>query len=266
MTPFTDLLARLAPDAAAQHIDLPEDWLQGRTTYGGLTAALCLQSVLNTVPDLPPLRSAQFAFLGPATGRLSLRPQTLRQGKSATFVAVDAEGEAGVAARAMLCFAAARPSQFDHRDVTPPDASHWDACPDFFGTAARPNFTRHFETRLADMSGQRGGSPALTVWARHVDGKAGGAFAALAALGDTLPPPALAVAATRFPISTMTWSFDVLDDAPDSASGWWLLHSKAESIVHGYSSQIMTLWNDIGQPVLRGRQTVAIFDAKPAAG
>jgi hypothetical protein len=50
---------------------------QGRTTYGGCSAALCLEAAKRLLRDqrhssgaaeLPPLRSAQVAFVGPAGG------------------------------------------------------------------------------------------------------------------------------------------------------------------------------------------------------
>ena len=52
-------------------LDAPPSWSQGRTLYGGMTAALCWAAVGRSVPGLPPVRSAQFTFdraeaVGPA--------------------------------------------------------------------------------------------------------------------------------------------------------------------------------------------------------
>ena len=63
-------------------ITITEDWMQGRTTYGGLSAALCLQTVINEFPDLPPLRSAQINFIGPAGGEVTICNTVMRIGKS----------------------------------------------------------------------------------------------------------------------------------------------------------------------------------------
>ncbi|MGD9799873.1 MAG: acyl-CoA thioesterase domain-containing protein, partial [Parvularculaceae bacterium] len=49
-----------------------DNWLQGRTVYGGMTAALCLEAAQRAVPGLPPLRSAQVSFIGPAEGDLEI--------------------------------------------------------------------------------------------------------------------------------------------------------------------------------------------------
>ena len=67
-TPFSQLIAAMRTRGDEYTIDLPADWLQGRTAYGGLSASLCLEAALRAHIDLPPLRSAQFCFIGPATG------------------------------------------------------------------------------------------------------------------------------------------------------------------------------------------------------
>jgi hypothetical protein len=61
------------------------------------------------------------------------------------------------------------------------------------------------------------------------------------------------------PISTMTWSLDILSDAPATKEGWWLIGSKTETSHQGYSTQTMMVWNADLQPVIAHRQNVAIF-------
>ena len=58
MTPFSSMLGTMTRSEDDFAITLPPDWLQGRTAYGGLSAALCVQAALRAHPDLPPLRSA----------------------------------------------------------------------------------------------------------------------------------------------------------------------------------------------------------------
>ncbi len=110
MIDFTALMASMAADGETSSVTATEDWLQGRTIYGGLTAAFCLESVAQHFDELPPLRSAQFSFVGPASGTVMIRPTILRRGKSTVFVGVDLFGEAGLATRATLCYGMARPS------------------------------------------------------------------------------------------------------------------------------------------------------------
>ena len=86
-TSFARLIAGFDP---ARPFDVPADWLQGRTVYGGLMTALALQAALRNGPtDLPTLKSAQVSFIGPATEALTFHPQVLRQGKSVVSMSVD---------------------------------------------------------------------------------------------------------------------------------------------------------------------------------
>ena len=57
----------------------------------------------------------------------------------------------------------------------------------------------------------------------------------------------------------MTWALDFLSYDIETEGGWWLIRASAESVLNGYSSQAMTVWNSIGKPVLVGRQNIAIF-------
>jgi len=61
------------------------------------------------------------------------------------------------------------------------------------------------------------------------------------------------------PISSMTWMVNILREKPVTTDGWWLLQSRAESAVEGYSSQDMLAWNRDGELVIAGRQSVAVF-------
>ena len=89
MTEFSELMQGVRRDGAAWQVSVSDDWIQGRTIYGGLDAAICLETAQREFADLPPLRSAQFAFIGPATGKLRMTPSELRRGKSTVFAGVD---------------------------------------------------------------------------------------------------------------------------------------------------------------------------------
>jgi len=57
----------------------------------------------------------------------------------------------------------------------------------------------------------------------------------------------------------MTWMAEFLTDEITTTEGWFLAHHEAQATKDGYSSQSMRLWNRSGEPVLIGRQTVAVF-------
>ena len=259
MTSYTDLIAAMTATDTGFVAQVTDDWRQGRTTYGGLSAALCLEAAIRATPDAPPLRSGQFAFIGPAAGALSIRAEVLRRGKSTLFMGVDLVGEQGLATRAILTFGAARESRLDHRDLAAPVVPRAADCPDFFPNGTGPNFTQQFEFKLAGGTPiGTSGAPDFLVWIRHKD-PAARSLAALVALADALPPPAVTLFPERAPISTMTWSLDVLAEPPADDDGWRLMKSRADTVLEGYSAQDMTVWDSAGTPLIVARQNVAVF-------
>src|ERR1700722_12584195 len=63
---------------------VPDDWLQGRSLFGGLQVALALRALRGIVPAELPLRVLQTTFVAPVTGALEIRPRLLRVGKGTT--------------------------------------------------------------------------------------------------------------------------------------------------------------------------------------
>jgi len=259
MPTLGDIVAGLESDDGVYRTDTPEGWTQGRTLYGGLTAALAIASAKRAFPDLPPLRSAQIAFVGPASGALTFRPQLLRQGRSATIVAVVCEGENGIAARAMFTFAAARESLVRHDHAPAPAVARPEDCPPFFDGPFRPGFSPNFDYRLAAGARPLSGAaePEFTVWVRLNDEAGVDPEVALLAIADAPPPAAFVAFPQAGPVSTMTWTLDV--DQPLSGGGWRLIRSASEQAGGGYSLQDMAVWDDTGRRIAAGRQMVALF-------
>lgn len=260
MTPFSTLLDSLAPTPDGYAVTPGEDWRQGRTLYGGASAALALAACARAAPDLPPLRSAQIAFVGPAAGPLLARPEMLRQGRSAVFMGCDLIGEQGLATRAIFCFGAARDSAFDRRAQDAPAAPAPEDCPALFGRGPGPAFSQHFDVRRAGDGGLlEGGTPRYLLWGRHKDPAARADAASLLALADAPPPAAMVAFTAPAMISTMTWMVDLLDPEALARPGWRLLQAEAETLREGYSAQAMAAWGEDGAPLLLARQTVAVF-------
>ncbi|RJF86908.1 thioesterase family protein [Oleomonas cavernae] len=261
MTPFSTLVAAIALSTDGYTVTLPDDWLQGRTAYGGLSAALCYEAASRAFTDLPPLRSAQFCFIGPAGGTVTIVPTILRQGRSTVFVSVDLMAESGLAARALLSFGAARESAFDYSDLAMPAVAAPEQCESFFGGRPGPSFAKHFDSRLAGGFRPITGAPEpdMLLWLRHFDEATPNDLTALIALADAAPPAAMTQFTTPAPISTMTWSIDMLAPAPADDSGWRLMRTTAESTMAGYSAQAMMIWGPGGEPLMVARQNVAIF-------
>lgn len=259
-------------------LPLPPQWQQGRTAYGGITTATALAAARATMPQgLPALRSAQVSFIGPASGRLQYQVQPLRAGKSVTSVGVDVSGREGLAARLTLLFAQDRPSRVIHNFSERPGVRGPEsyATLDAAGLAAAiprppfvemdvgaivPAFMANFELRPAAGALPVSGSanPEMVAWIRHLDARDVDPVVALVALADALPPAAFTAYRRPAPVSSMNWSFDLLGAPP--AGHWFLLRSASEHAAHGYSSQHMQVWDLDGRLLMRGRQSVALFE------
>ncbi len=259
---YSALIASLSKnDAEIWRTHIPANWLQGRTTYGGLSAALCHQVGKTLARDMP-LRSAQIAFVGPAGGDVSLQAEILRAGKSSTYVGVDLMGEGGLATRATFVFGAARlegktmASGLIAPDVAAPNVSN-QMFPDRVGPVFISNFDVELISGALPMSA--GNNPENLYWMRHRDEAAPADITSLLALGDAPPPVGMSFYDGPLRISSMNWSIDVLSDDFVSDGNWFLSRAVAQTLNHGYSSQDMTLWNRKGAPIMASRQTIAIF-------
>ena len=261
MTPIRDILAAAVPIENGFRAEIPTDWLQGRTAYGGLSSALALHAAQGIERDLPPLRSAQVSFIGPLSGAVSVTATKLRRGRTAAFIQADIVSEAGLGFRAMFVFMAEQPSRvelagrLDSRVPPPaPDAKLYTG-PDEFFTG---NF--NFFDLKEDADGTPLGEAEWLRWARLRDHAEIDPMVEVLALGDALPPAAFKLFGKEFvPLSSVTWIVNLLTPTPMTTDGWWLLSAESQHAVKGGSSQTMMLWNADGVPVAQGMQSVAIF-------
>ena len=165
MTTYTELLASLRPnDDHSIDAHIPDSWMQGRTTYGGLTAALSLQGALQLVDDIP-IRSAQVAFVGPVGGDIKIRPTLLRRGKNTAFVSVDVVAESGVTAQSIFAFGARRESSLHFDDMPKPKTRAPEEIESFFNAdRPRPGFTQNFDMLIENGARPISGSKEKVDW------------------------------------------------------------------------------------------------------
>jgi len=242
-------------------IALPDlnQWTQGRTLYGGASALIAYTHAVRAFADLPPLRSAQIGFVAPALDSLELDARIVRKGKNVTQLRSEIYSQGQLALSALFLFGAEREANALHPSAPiadlppPPDRAE----PAMSGKG--PAFLQHnFELRYA--SDQRGpGAPVVRRWARLKDREGLDPVAELVLLGDVLPPGAMRAMQRPGPISSINWSFNLLDPAPQTSEGWWLTENASTAAGHGYSSERLRLWNASGAQMLDGLQCVAIF-------
>lgn len=255
------LLATAARDGEAWAHHVGPEWMQGRTAYGGVSAALALDAVMRDHPGDAPLRTAQIGFVGPVGGETRTLSRLLRASKSSRFVSADLSSEQGYGTHALFSFMSPRAIHIDHATVPVPVIGEPDALQSVPDHPMRPAFTRHLDMRPADGPGFGHGKSEgeILTWVRWNDQPGCDAHVALLALADALPPAALPLFTEFGPLSSSTWICHFLIDQPETDDGWWLLRSHTRQVQRGFSAQTMYLWNSRRELVAVGGQGVAIY-------
>lgn len=240
---------------------IPDDWHQGRTAYGGLSAALAL-SAARTVggESLPPLRSAAISFVGPLAGPVEAGARLLRRGKNATWISAEImrDGEVGLAATFVFMGPVASVVNLSDCPV-PAGVIDPELSPVCEPRPHTPAFLRnHFEVRFAvPRSAEK--RPEVCWWVRLREREGIDPATELLLIADSLPPGVLPLLNPATPVSSMTWQANYLTAAPYTRDGWWLLRDVSEYSQNGCTSEMMRIWNADGEPVMAGMQSIAVF-------
>lgn len=260
MTRLSDLMNRCVTANGSAVLDRAgDDWMQGRSAFGGLQGAVVLKAMRSLVPDVP-LRTFQMTFVAPV-GADALRAQArvLRTGKSATHVESRMEADGVTLALAVGVFGRGRES-IVRRD--PPAAAPAVAARKLpFIAGLLPTFMQHFDVGLVD-----GGLPFTGSRADHAVYELGlrdqgpVSEAHLLAFADFVPPVALAWMPAVVPGSSLTWMLEILDDdfAAQPLQGW---RSDTRMIAarDGYTSQRTLIHAPDGRAIASSQQSMVVF-------
>ena len=262
MSSYTQMMdAFLASGPQNYTANLPETWKQGRTAFGGITSALLLAAILSDHDDLPPLRTMQINFIGPAMDELSVNSKVLRKGKNNVTLSAELNSEAGAGTHGYFTFGVEREldmvMDYPLKEITkrPEEIEPYE-----LGDAA-PNFLVNFDRRW--VSGptffEQSDDPDMLIWTRLTDPESWDkGLLPLVVLADT-PPAAFGTISGVRALSSMNWNINFLTDDFTTENGWWLMRSATRFIRDGYSSQLIQIWNSEGRRVMDSMQHIAIF-------
>lgn len=263
MKTYSEMMAAFLANGPDYAVDLPDNWTQGRTAFGGLTSGLLAAAIANDHDDLPALRTAQINFVGPATGRLNVSHELLRRGKNNVTFSAKLDSEMGAGTHGLLTYGVTRklPEELQYPrktvDIKPDDAE-----PFFPSTEGAPNFLSNIDRRW--VSGPRfmegSDNPDMMFWARLTDAESWHqGLVPLIMLADT-PPAAFSYLTKPFrALSSINWHINFLTDDLSTQDGWWLMRSATHFIKDGYISQLIQVWNSDGERVMDSLQMQALF-------
>lgn len=245
------------------------DWGQGRTTFGGLSAALALAHIAPQAGDKT-LRSVNVSFCGPLqTGTpFRLLARNLRSGKSVTHLQGEVWQGEGLCTQINACFGSERESGIEvtHQLLLTGEAGGGQRMPYIKGLT--PEFTRHI-----DFSYVEGGLPFSGSKANHIKGwmrfNAGDEQQAmtnahLLALIDAWPPTLLQKLKAFAPCASVTWSAEMvtpLAQLPAMSSTDWLWYeAEIRQAHHGYGHTEARIATADGTLLALSRQLVVVYD------
>jgi acyl-CoA thioesterase len=262
MTGYTEMMEDfLASGPGTYTANLPDMWKQGRTAFGGITSALLLAAILNEHDDLPPLRTMQINFIGPAVDELTVASEVLRRGKNNVTLRAELDSAAGAGTHGYFTFGVERAldmvMDYPLKDITqkPDDIEPYQL------EGGAPNFLVNFDRRW--VSGpkffEQADDPDMLIWTRLTDPASWDkGLLPLVVLADA-PPAAFGTISGVRALSSMNWNVNFLTNDFSTENGWWLMRSATRFIRDGYSSQLIQVWNSEGRRVMDAAQHVAIF-------
>lgn len=271
-TPFHEILAARRVEGALLQFDVPADWQQGRTAYGGLASALAVQAMHDIAgPAWPPdvrLRALQTNFVGPvAPGPASIAVESLREGKSVRQVMARLTTSGGAVAGLWVgVYGSPRPTSIDTLvpSAEPLRFAPGEAPTRPFTPGLMPDLLSHFEIGWAagapPFSGGTGWD--TSQYLRLVRDRADliDTDVLTVLLADLPPTPAISRLTRPAPASSVCWSLELLPlAAPVEPDAWWRIDTRTRSAGAGYANHSSTLWAPDGTPAAFGHQVVAVY-------
>ncbi|HET7793340.1 MAG TPA: thioesterase family protein [Rhizobacter sp.] len=268
-TPLSTLLAARSRHENRVGFNVPEDWLQGRTSFGGLISVIAVQAMrdvagANWAADVH-LRALQTSFIGPvAQGPVDVAVTLLREGKNVRQVQALVQQAGQTAALLLGVFGSDRQSVVQPMSPKkPPVATEPEQTPPReLPPGIAPNFTQHMDMRFAEGAAPFTGKVStLSRIHLKIQGEpASGIDTELLTvlLADVPPTPLLSQFTKPTPASSVSWELE-LRPLPPSSEGWWRVDTDVLAAAGGYSNQATRLWSPDGELAAIGYQVVTVY-------
>jgi len=258
---FSEAMQTVTRQSDHWQATVSEDWLQGRSAFGGLQAALALRAMRELVPADMPLRTLQVSFIAPASaGDTTIRAHRLREGRSVIQVEASLCDGEQILCRLLGVFGSARPSVLDFRPEQP-SVTVETSKELHYAVGQMPAFTQHFRARwLRGDLPFSGGSQRDSVLQLSLRDDGQPDETHVLAFADFIPPIALSMFDAPTPGSSLTWMIELLRDRYDDLGmDDWRVDAQLITARDGYTSQSVMLWGPHGEPVALSRQSMVVF-------
>jgi acyl-CoA thioesterase len=258
---LTELLRSMRRGDGSAHANIGEDWLQGRSLFGGLQAAIAVCAMRTVVPDEFPIRSLQMTFIAPVpAGGIDARAIVLRSGKNTRHVEARLEADGELLAHAIAIFGTGRES-IVRLDLPPSPMTKTRGRPFVFQPGLMPNFMQHFSVELIEGAPPFSNSKVdRVVYAIGMIDEGSTTESHLLAVADFVPPVALSWMPKIVAGSSMTWMVEFFDHTfIEQPLQGWRIDAQMVEARDGYTSQSTAIYSPAGNVVALSRQSMVVF-------
>ena len=269
-TPFSAIVAGRSRSSDTVTFDIPSDWQQGRTAYGGVVSAIAAQAMRDVAgANWPPevcLRAMQCSFVSVVEpGRVQVEVEVLRQGRNVCQVMARVIEGGRLGTVAMGVYTAERPSSLAPRRLQRPQARNeaeaLAAVPYMEGFM--PPFLQHLEMRWSEgsvpFSGTPGHRSVIHLRLRDSDADEIRPEVLTVLLADAPATPVIGELKQRVPSSSVTWALELRALPAGHGAGWWRIDSESVLVEGGYVNHAARLWEPGGELAAMGTQLVTVF-------
>ena len=246
-------------------LTFPANWCQGRTAFGGISAAMLYTAIRTVINNERTLLSLSTNFVGPLTADtpFNIKLSLLREGKNASQIEARIIQDEKVAVIALACFAIKRDSNVivENKATCPlAPVNEENLTPYIEGVT--PQFFQHmsFNIQKGAMPFSNASNGELAGWMRLKETPRDLTVAHILALTDAWPPAQLQMYANVAPASSMSWYIEFLPHQPLAADAWLGFDAFTHHSRDGYACEEANIYNQAGELLAMSRQTVALFD------
>lgn len=246
-------------------------WGQGKTTFGGMSAALALTGIERDFSPKVPLRSLSIHFCGALVTEQPYDVQTreLKSGRSISHLQAEVIQNESCATVVTACYGNRRDSDVVVEPETIPVGTPGSGTQLGYIAGITPEFVRHIDFRYVS-----GGLPFsnsednhIHGWMRFQDSAGPMTEAHLVALIDAWPPTTLQKLKSFAPCASITWSLEFMNspqdgDTPLTAGDWLYYEAEIMEAHGGYAHTTAKIYRTDGTLLALSRQLVVVYDKR----
>ncbi|MEK9736666.1 MAG: acyl-CoA thioesterase domain-containing protein [Candidatus Nanopelagicales bacterium] len=241
---------------------VPDGWLQGRGSWGGLVVAGIVRAAAAADGRGLPLREVSVHMVGPLpSGHASVATTLVRQGSATSVWQVCVAGKETWAVGTVV-FGGSRAAGFSPMvDLAMPPAPEWATCDVVaIGPPIAPEFLQHMALRPICGLPYSGGADPVMAWLAPTQPPVAYDAGLLVGLIDALWPASLVQATTPRPMATLSFSATLLVDPATVDPKVPLLHRGCLlDYVDGYATESRELWTADGRLAVHNTQVITVI-------